>query len=115
MGQYGEVVARWRGLGIRTDAELAAALNAHCVAFAYNSGKLENERVTYGDTREIFDRDSVSAYTGDLRTLFEIRNASIVDPIKRTTRSDRFRREKGRGYERIMKGCFHGFQHGESL
>ena len=75
MTDYDKAVALWRGRGITTGAELAEALNAHCVAFAYHSGKLENANITYSDTREIFDHDSVSAYTGDLRTLFEIRNA----------------------------------------
>ena len=45
------------------------------IAFAYHSGKIENDDVTYRDTREIFERDGVTAYTGNLRTLFEIRNA----------------------------------------
>ena len=38
-------------------------------------GKIENEKITYHDTREIFEHDGVTSYTGDLRTLFEIRNA----------------------------------------
>ena len=75
MTDYDRAVAMWRGRGIKGAAELAETLNAQCVSFAYHSGKLENENVTYGDTREIFDHDGVSAYTGDLRTLFEIRNA----------------------------------------
>ena len=72
---YADIVQWWRGKEIRTEAELAEILNGHGVLFAYNSGKLENERVTWHDTREIFERDGVSNYTGDLRTLFEIRNA----------------------------------------
>ena len=50
-------------------------MNTHSIVFAYHSGKIENENVTYHDTREIFERDSVIDYTGDLRTLFEIRGA----------------------------------------
>jgi Fic family protein len=65
----------WRRKNITTDAELAEALNAFAIAFAYQSGKIENENITYHDTREIFEHDGVTAYTGDLRTLFEIRNA----------------------------------------
>lgn len=42
--------------------------------FAYHSGKIENDKITYHDTREIFEHDGVTSYTGDLRTLFEIRN-----------------------------------------
>lgn len=75
MTSYEEIAALWRKKQITTDAELSEALNGHSIAFAYHSGKLENERITYHDTREIFDHDGVTAYTGDLRTLFEIRNA----------------------------------------
>lgn len=75
MEQYQKAVALWRRKKITTDAELAEALNGHSIAFAYNSGKIENEQITYHDTREIFERDGVTSYTGDLRTLFEIRNA----------------------------------------
>lgn len=75
MTNYEKVVVLWQSKNIQTDAELAEALNGHSIAFAFHSGKLENERVTYHDTREIFEHDGVTAYTGDLRTLFEIRNA----------------------------------------
>ena len=75
MTQYEKAVALWRRKEITTDAELAEAMNGHSIAFAYHSGKIENERVTFHDTREIFEHDGVSSYTGDLRTLFEISNA----------------------------------------
>lgn len=75
MDDYEKIVLDWRRRGITNDAQLAEALNGHSIAFAYNSGKIENDRITYHDTREIFDHDGVSSYTGDLRTLFEIRNA----------------------------------------
>lgn len=75
MGGYEKALELWRCKNITTDAGLAEALNAYSVAFAYHSGKIENENVTYNDTREIFEHDGVTAYTGDLRTLFEIRNA----------------------------------------
>ena len=75
MTDYEKAVALWRKRNITTDAELAEALNGHSIAFAYHSGKIENENVTYNDTREIFEHDGVTGYTGDLRTLFEIRNS----------------------------------------
>lgn len=49
--------------------------NAYSISFAYHSGRIENESVTFNDTREIFEHDRVTSYTGDLRTLFEISNA----------------------------------------
>ena len=78
MYEYEEVLALWRRKQLRTDAELAEVLNGQGISYAYHSGKLENERITYNDTREIFEHDGVTAYTGDLRTLFEIRNAKAA-------------------------------------
>lgn len=49
-------------------------LHSFKVLFAYNSGKIENDRVSYYDTREIFDNGKVISYTGDLKTLFEQQN-----------------------------------------
>lgn len=78
MPEYKHVVNFWKEKKINTDAELSEALNAHSVNYAYNSGKIENENVTYHDTREIFDHDGVTSYTGDLRTLIEIKNAKAA-------------------------------------
>ena len=75
MDRYEKVLSFWTSKRINTDAELAEVLNGHSISFAYHSGNLENANVTYNDTREIFDHDGVTSYTGDLRTLFEIRNA----------------------------------------
>lgn len=74
---------------IRTDAELAEALNGHSIAFAYHSGKIENDRITFNDTHEIFEHDGVTSYTGDLRTLFEIRNAKDANELLLTSFNDR--------------------------
>lgn len=75
MTRYQKALELWRQKNIRTDAELAEALNGQSILFAFHSGKLENDHVTYHDTWEIFEHDGVTSYTGDLRTLFEIRNA----------------------------------------
>ncbi len=81
MTQYEKALVLWRGRHITTAAELAEALNGHSIAFAYHSGKIENEQITYNDTREIFEHDGVTSYTGDLRTLFEIRNARDANEL----------------------------------
>lgn len=81
MDRYEETLALWQRKQIKTDAELAEALNGHSISFAYHSGNLENEHITYNDTREIFDHDGVTSYTGDLRTLFEIRNAKEANEL----------------------------------
>lgn len=78
---YEKALELWRHKNIQTDAELAEALNGQSIGFAYHSGKIENEKVTYHDTREIFEHDGVTAYTGDLRTLFEIRNAKEANEL----------------------------------
>ena len=75
MDGYEKALDLWQSKKIKTDAELAEALNGSSISFAYHSGNLENEHITYNDTREIFEHDGVTSYTGDLRTLFEIRNA----------------------------------------
>lgn len=72
---YDKVVEYWKSLNIETDAELDSALESYSILFSYHSGKIENENVTYHDTREIFEHDGVTGYTGDLRTLFELYNA----------------------------------------
>ena len=79
MTDYEKVVAYWQGKNIVTDADLEEAFNGHVVAFAYHSGNIENPNVTYHDTREIFEHDGVTSYTGDLRTLYEIRNAKYAN------------------------------------
>ena len=81
MELYEKAIALWEHKQVRTDAELAEALNGHSISFAYHSGNLENAHITYNDTREIFDHDGVTSYTGDLRTLFEIRNAKDANEL----------------------------------
>ena len=75
MTQYEKAVSLWQRKKVQNDAELAEALNGQRISFAYHSGKIENNQITFHDTREIFEHDGVTSYTGDLRTLFEIRNA----------------------------------------
>ena len=75
MISYADVLEFWRAKNISSTTELDAAINGKIIALAYHSSKIENDSVTYADTREIFEHDRVIRYTGDLRTLFEIRNA----------------------------------------
>ena len=78
MYMYENVLTFWNGRNIKSGAELAEILNGQGILFAYHSGKLENDQITYNDTREIFEHDGVTSYTGDLRTLFEIRNSKFA-------------------------------------
>lgn len=81
MNQYEKAVAFWRNKNIQNEAELSETLNSHSIAFAFHSGKIENPKITYNDTREIFEHDGVTSYTGDLQTLFEIRNARDANEL----------------------------------
>lgn len=81
MTRYEKALTLWQQKNITTDAELAEALNGHSIAFAYHSARIENENVTWHDTREIFEHDGVTSYTGDLRTLFEIRNGRDANEL----------------------------------
>lgn len=78
MKTYEQVTALWKLQCEDAEAKKADALQKLAVPFAYNSCRIEDERVTLPYTQEIFDRDSVSAYTGDLRTLFALHNAKLA-------------------------------------
>ena len=72
---YQNVVSVWQSRQIKTAADIAYEMNGNGVAFIYHSAKIENDRITYHDTREIFDHGGVTGYTGDVRSLFEIQNS----------------------------------------
>ena len=68
---YLHLCETWRSLD---PGERSALLDAFAIDYAYNSGKIENDAITLHDTREVFERGGVSAFTGSVRTLFEIDN-----------------------------------------
>lgn len=72
---YDEILAWWRRKHIRSAADIALEMNGNGAAFIYHSAKIENDNITYHDTREIFDHGGVTGYTGDVRSLFEIQNS----------------------------------------
>lgn len=57
MELYEKTLAWWKEKKIETDAQLAEVLNGHSIAFAYHSGKIENDKITYNDTRDIFEHE----------------------------------------------------------
>ncbi|MDR1319901.1 MAG: Fic family protein [Gracilibacteraceae bacterium] len=77
MKNYGDALRLWRSWHVETEADIDRRLENFRVLFAYNSGKIENETVTYSDTREIFENGRVLGYTGDPRTLFELSNQRV--------------------------------------
>ena len=78
MAHYEEAVELWRTKDISNAAELSEALNGYSISFAYNSGRIENENITYYDTREIFDKDeeSLDIYEGYPR-LYRKENVTV--------------------------------------
>lgn len=77
MSTYDQIVKQWQAWNIRSVSELELRLDSFRVLFAYHSGKIENEEITYHDTREIFENGKVAGYTGDPRTLFELQNQKV--------------------------------------
>lgn len=75
---YESILDFWKKQNIKNANELAAMLSSYSVNFAYNSGKIENDEITYHDTREVFDKNGVISYTGSTKTLFEIQNAKVA-------------------------------------
>ena len=74
ISKYEKAVDIWRRRAIKGRNDLEEALDRYSIEFAYHSGKLGNDRLTMETTKEIFENGSVTAYTGDLRTLIEVRN-----------------------------------------
>jgi Fic family protein len=77
VGKYEDAVKLWRSYDVRTEADIDRRLDSFRILFAYNSGKIENEAVTYGDTREIFENGRVLNYSGSPRALFELSNQRL--------------------------------------
>lgn len=84
--KYEAVLAWWEQSRNETREDIYTLLDNFKILFAYHSGKIENDAITIHDTREIFENGTVINYTGDLRTLFEIKNQKdcfhyLVDKI----------------------------------
>ena len=75
---YESILDFWKKQNVKNANKLASVLSSYSVNFAYNSGKIENDEITYHDTREVFDKDGVTSYTGSTKTLFEIQNSKAA-------------------------------------
>jgi Fic family protein len=71
---YEEIAARWQSIKKESREDLRKALAYFTIPFAYHSGAIENPNISYENTREIFENNSVSQYTGSVTTLLEIQN-----------------------------------------
>ena len=77
MEQYQKVLDVWRSYNIKTSSDLDKYLGHFRILFAYHSGKIENEEITYHDTREIFENGKISNFTGNPRALCEQQNQKL--------------------------------------
>ncbi len=74
MDKYERAIDRWRNQSLLTEGDYANALAEFEILFSYHSGHLDNEGVTFSDTRDIFLEGTVSDYSGPVSTLREIWN-----------------------------------------
>ena len=75
--RYSKVLSLWQSHQIASCADLDKHLSSFRILFAYNSGKIENDEITYQDTREIFENGRVSGFSGNPRALFEQQNQKL--------------------------------------
>ncbi|MCL1974971.1 MAG: Fic family protein [Firmicutes bacterium] len=77
MDKYKAAIKLWQSWNVKTEADIECRLENFRILFAYNSGKIENETVTYTDTREIFENGRILNYSGATRTIFELSNQRV--------------------------------------
>lgn len=77
LSQYEQAVALWQRWQVRGESDINRRLENFRVLFAYHSGKIENEAITWHDTREIFENGKVQGFTGNPRALFEQSNQKL--------------------------------------
>ncbi|MCL1948568.1 MAG: Fic family protein [Turicibacter sp.] len=74
---YEEIISMWQAFSIESISDYEKYLGNFKILFAYHSGKIENEAITYHDTREVFEHGKVINFSGSPRTLFETQNQKI--------------------------------------
>lgn len=77
MNQYNRIVGLWQAYRMTSAADLDKYLDNFRILFAFHSGKIENDEITYHDTREIFENGKVVSYTGNPRALLEQQNQKL--------------------------------------
>jgi len=77
MGTYENAVNLWQGWNVQAESDIDLRLENFRILFAFHSGKIENDAVTYSDTREIFENGRALNFTGNPRTLFELQNQRL--------------------------------------
>lgn len=77
MEKYSRTVELWRSYNIASASDLDKYLDSFRILFAFHSGKIENEEITYHDTRDIFENGRVVNFTGSPRAVFEQQNQKL--------------------------------------
>jgi Fic family protein len=78
MNNYQKIIETWKNLKENSETnKLDYYLNDFQILFAYNSAKIENNDVTYNDTKEIFNNNRIIAFTGKPKTIFNLWNQKI--------------------------------------
>lgn len=72
---YERILDWWEGLSASTKA---AEIDDFALEFGYNSTKLEHSDVHYEEAREIFEVGTVTAYTGDVRSVTSLANQQVA-------------------------------------
>ncbi len=72
---YEDVIEYWKSKNIANSGDLDAIVNGQAVTLAYHTTKIEFPQISFNDTREIFDNGRVTGYTGDIISLFAVKNA----------------------------------------
>ena len=71
---YTDIISKWKEKKIDSIEKLDQQLSNFRITFAYNSGTIENQQITYHATREVFENGKVINFCGDTQTIFEIEN-----------------------------------------
>ena len=61
-------------ISIKSVEDLESELMNYNTLFAYHSNKIENDEITYHDTRDVFEDGQVRSFSGSPKTLFMIQN-----------------------------------------
>jgi len=84
LGKYEDILRMWQGFRVASEADIDLRLHHFSEAFAYHSGRIENDEVTWHDTHEIFANGRVTNFTGNPRALFEQRNQKLCYELLKT-------------------------------
>ncbi|MDR1640709.1 MAG: hypothetical protein LBT59_13520 [Clostridiales bacterium] len=83
MDKYQEALTQWASFNVSTKEDRDLRFEKFKALFAYNSGKLENDEITWANTQEIFETGRVLNFSGDLKALIETRNQKMCFEILR--------------------------------